>query len=112
MFELANRLRWGAGKAQRKRSAAFMVVSVAVLAGSFFFTLWITKPTPSGSAINDTAPADERALAGQQVATYGELRRAAERVGLRYSTFMHGTIDAITRTNDREVLMYGWLTDP
>jgi hypothetical protein len=37
---------------------------------------------------------------------------AAQNVGLRLSEHMKGVIDLISRINEREVNMTGWLADP
>jgi hypothetical protein len=87
-----------------RRTAFFGILMGCVLLGSFFLTLWLTEP-------EDLRPAIER-LATLRVSNDSELAEATVAVGLRLSPRMKGNIDRVSRTNNRDVTMAGWLADP
>ena len=55
---------------------------------------------------------DTKGLAAQRILNYSEVPKAAQNVGLRSSEQMKGYVDHISRINEREVNMAGWLMDP
>ena len=91
----------------------YIIGGAAVLFGSFFITLWLTEPE---IAVTPQTAADGRSdtdrLAAQRISNYSDLPKAAQSVGLRFSARMKGFIDGISRINEREVNMAGWLADP
>lgn len=78
---------------------------------SFLLTLWLIEPHPALQPSGYKAP-DIGPLAAQHVAAYEDLRRAASEAGLKLSLHMKGHVDTISRINDREVAVAGWLADP
>jgi hypothetical protein len=90
-----------------------IIGGAAVVFGSFFVTLWLTEPkvavTPKSAADNHS-PAER--LAAQSISSYLDLSNAARNAGLHVSREMRGVIDAISRVNEREVSIEGWLADP
>jgi hypothetical protein len=84
---------------------------IAVALVSFLLTLWLIKPRPALEPPNYTA-ADIGPLAAQRVVAYEDVGRAAREAGLKLSRSMKGHIDTISRVNDREVAIAGWLADP
>jgi len=73
------------------------------LLGSFFLTLWLTEPEDLRS--------DMERLAAREVLNYPGLAEAADAAGLRLSQRMKGNIDLVSRTNNLDVTMAGWLAD-
>ena len=61
---------------------------------------------------SDDDHSDTKGLAAQRILNYSEVPKAAQNVGLRLSEQMQGYVDAISRINEREVIMSGWLMDP
>jgi hypothetical protein len=76
----------------------YVTAGAALLFGSFFITLWLTEP-------------DTERLAAQRILNYSDLPKAAHNVGVRFSKQMIGAIDVISRINEREVNIAGWLAD-
>jgi hypothetical protein len=91
------------------RRIAYISSLAAAFLGSFWLTLWYIDTNSSDST--DARPVIER-LAERQVSSYGDLSRAASAVGLRHSKDMEGIVDSITRVNERDVMIVGWLADP
>ena len=92
------------------RKAAFAGLLLAALIGSFFATLWVLDTR----APTDTAGADQSdagRLASATIFDRADLIEAAVRVGLHSSASMRGVVDAISRINDSEVAISGWLAD-
>jgi hypothetical protein len=79
----------------------YIICGAAVLFGSFFITLWLTEPESRPERLED-----------QRISNYSDLSNAAQNVGLRLSVQMQGVVDAISRINEREVKIVGWLADP
>jgi hypothetical protein len=82
------------------RLTIYIIIGAAVLFGSFFITLWLTEPSVT------------RGLEGQRISNYSDLPKAAQNVGLSHSEELKGFIDVISRINEREVNITGWLADP
>jgi hypothetical protein len=82
-----------------------------VTLGSFSLTLRFIDKTTRSTAKIDVQVARER-LASRGVASYSQLPEVASQSGLKFSAQMLGHTDALTRINDKEVLMGGWLADP
>ena len=79
--------------------------------GSFFLTLWLTKPGAPPDTAAERPAADQ--LAGHAIANASDLIEAAKEAGLHYSSNrMQGLIDSMSRVNEREVKIGGWLADP
>jgi hypothetical protein len=84
---------------------------VGTFLASFFATMWMTDRGPRAPEPS-TARATSEKLAPRRIATYADLRRIADDIGLTRSRRMAGNIDQISRINDREVKIAGWLADP
>jgi hypothetical protein len=93
-----------AGISMRKMGLIGMLL--VVLVGSFFATLWLAD-----SGVRDERSAAEQ-LANSSIFNRSDLIEAAVAAGLHRSTQMKGVVDAMTRVNDREVRINGWLADP
>jgi hypothetical protein len=91
------------------RRSVFVGASLALFLGSFFGTLWLTG-TATPPATTDPLSA-ARQLAGRNISNRSDLIQAAVAAGLHASTQLKGHIDSITRANDREVTIGGWLAD-
>jgi hypothetical protein len=83
------------------RRTIYIICGAAVLFSSFFITLWLTEPEAPPERLED-----------QRISNYSDLSNAAQNVGLRLSVQMQGVVDAISRINEREVKIVGWLADP
>jgi hypothetical protein len=83
------------------RRTIYIICGAAVLFGSFFITLWLTEPEPRPERLED-----------QRISNYSDLSNVAQNVGLRLSEQMKGGVDVISRINEREVKIEGWLADP
>ena len=95
------------------RRVVYVASLAAVLFGSFFITLWLTEPEPATSPpIAADNRSDTERLAAHRILNYSELSKAAQNVGLRLSRQLKGNADVISRINEREVSMAGWLVDP
>jgi hypothetical protein len=91
------------------------VGGAVVLIASFFITLWLTEPTPkeTGGQSGDASNISEiDKLAGMHVSNLEELKKSAADAGLVPASSLKGTVDAVTRANEREVTAAGWLADP
>jgi hypothetical protein len=82
-----------------------------VMIGSFVLTLWVINPVPKSSGREDLRSVSER-LATFDVSGRTQLVEAALSLGLHTSRQMSANIDGISRINDREVVVRGWLADP
>jgi hypothetical protein len=83
------------------RRTIYIICGAAVLFGSFFITLWLTEPEAPPQRLED-----------QRISNYSDLSKVAQNVGLRPSEQLQGVVDAISRINEREVKIVGWLADP
>jgi hypothetical protein len=79
-------------------------ISSGVLIGSFFLTLWLTDIGIPGLAV-------ER-LAGSQIDNLSDLIEAAVSAGLHRSFQMDGRIESMSRINNGEVAITGWMAEP
>jgi hypothetical protein len=94
------------------RRPIYIGVLLAVLLGSFFLTLWLLDEG-NDDLVNSTDPrSDGERLASHRVANYSDLRNAARDAKLRFSMSIIGTVDSLTRINERDVTLSGWLADP
>jgi hypothetical protein len=87
-----------------------IVIFAAVGIGSFWLTLWATAPTTTSSAPEDFRSDAER-LASYDISSESQLIETAIWLGLSRGRQMDGNVDAISRINDREVAIRGWLAD-
>jgi hypothetical protein len=93
------------------RRLLFGIACLTATIGSFLLTLWLTEDGNQSSAAMDARSASER-LAIRHVANLADLPLIAEEIGLKASRQMAGMIETISRTNEREVTIGGWLADP
>src|SRR3954471_19615087 len=94
------------------RRLVYIGLLVAALLGSFFLTLWRLDDGRGNAVDSADARSDSERLASQRVTDYSELRRAAAKAGLRFSTDMIGTFEGYSRISERDVVASGWLADP
>jgi hypothetical protein len=84
---------------------------LATLIGSFFVTLRLLDTgTPPNT--DDDGRSDAERLASRDIFGREDLIEAAAGAGLHSSAAMKGVMDEISRTNDRDVTIKGWLADP
>ena len=79
------------------------IVGIAIIAGTFFGTLWILggPETPRPLTLENTSISDEASL-----------KAAAKAGGFRPDlTRIRGTIDALTRLSPSQVTITGWIVD-
>ena len=72
------------------------------LFGSFFLTLALTEPQP---------PLDLEKFYAYKISSPSDLSSAAWAAGLHFSFHLQANVDSLTRINDREVRIAGWLAD-
>jgi hypothetical protein len=95
----------------RMRKRGWIGALSFVFLGSFFLTLWLTKPGAPPDTAAERPAADQ--LAGHAIANASDLLEAAKEVGLHYSSNrMQGLIESMSRVDEREVKIGGWLADP
>jgi hypothetical protein len=92
------------------RTLALAGLLAAVLIGSFFLTSRLIDTGPS-SSISDDRPDAER-LASGNIFNRSDLIEAAIAVGLHSSSSMKGKVETVSRLNDHEVRINGWVADP
>jgi|SRR4051812_18857586 len=91
------------------RTIGSVAILVLVLIGSFFITSWlINTGTPSNTTDNRS---DAERLASSNISSRADLIEAAVGLGLHSSSSMKGNVDAVSRLNDREVTIRGWMAD-
>jgi hypothetical protein len=88
-----------------------VLLFAGVMIGSFVLTLWVITPVPKLSGPEDLRSVGER-LATYDISGTTQLIEAAISLGLSSSRQMIANIDAISRINEREVAVGGWLADP
>jgi hypothetical protein len=80
------------------------VAGLLVLILSFTITLWLTEP--------EVPPEDMiKSLAGAAVLDEAGLNAAAQAAGLKYSSYVKGNIDALSRTEANQVRIAGWAVE-
>jgi hypothetical protein len=94
------------------RRPVYIGVLLAVLLGSFFLTLWQMDDGSDDALDSTDARSASKRLASQRVTNYAELIGAAREARLNLSRQIIGIVDSISRINDREVTISGWLADP
>jgi len=92
----------------RRLSAAFVVLLLAVFFGSFFITLWLTEPQVQSTPDNFS---DAERLAAYQISDGSDLTKSAEAAKLILSRRLSGSVDAIRRIDERDVVLAGWAAD-
>jgi hypothetical protein len=92
------------------RKKVLLGLSLVVLFGCFFTTLWLTGTATPPSTTDERSGAEQ--LASRSISNRSDLIEAAVAAGLHLSTQMKGNIDSTTRVNDREVTIKGWFADP
>jgi hypothetical protein len=99
----------GYGIAQRWITRILMFSAVGL--GSFVLALWVIfpKPTPTGP---QGLRYDSERLASYSISSTSDLVEAVISLGLHRSRQMDANVDAMSRTNAREVTARGWLADP
>src|SRR5207253_2990567 len=93
------------------RKAALTAILLATLVGSFLVTLRLTG-TLAPPATPDDDQSDAERLASRSIFDRADLIEAAVAAGLHSSSSMRGTVDELTRINESEVAIRGWLADP
>src|SRR5262245_41730724 len=93
------------------RRVLFIGLGMAALLMSFFVTLRLIEPD-SRSRSADNTPPDIVTLAAQRVLGYSDVEAAARQAGLTPSSRMRGVVGFISRVNEGEVAVNGWLADP
>ena len=95
------------------RRIFWTLLYAVVLLGSFFITLWLTAPETvpiSPNAFDPQSVAFQ--LARYRLTSISDLNRTARGLGLRFSPELKGNVDEMTRVNERDIKMSGWLADP
>jgi hypothetical protein len=93
------------GMSRPMRKLGLIGFSLVALIGNFFLTLWLTNiDIPPGSAV-------ER-LASGQIANLSDLIEVAVSAGLHRSFQMSGWIDSLSRIDNSEVAITGWMAEP
>jgi len=93
------------------RRVTRLLILAAVGIGSFALTLWATAPRTTSSGADDFRPDAER-LASYSISSTPDLVEAVISLGFSRSQQMAANIDGMSRINDREVAVNGWLADP
>ena len=91
------------------RTLALAGLLAGVLIGSFFLTLWLIDTGPSWNMSDDRRDAER--LASRNIFDRSDLIEAAVAVGLHSSSSMKGMVETVSRLNDREVTIKGWVAD-
>ena len=91
--------------------AAIIGFLVAVVMGNLALALRQPGTTSARPDPNDKRPVAER-LASLKVSSDSELTEAAPAAGLRMSRRFVGVVEWITRIDEHDVKMAGWLADP
>jgi hypothetical protein len=99
-----------AGYGSVMRRSLFAIACAISGIGGFLLALWFMDDAPQSSATSARAPGEQLTI--RRVGNPAELLRTTEEIGLILSRSMAGTVDGITRINEREVTMTGWVADP
>jgi len=93
------------GMRRPMRKIGLIGILLVVLFGSFFLTAYLTHiDRPPGSVV-------ER-LASSQISNLSDLIEVAVSAGLHRSFQMDGRIESMSRINNSEVAIRGWMADP
>ena len=80
------------------------VGGILVLILSFTITLWLTEP--------EVPPEDMiKSLAAAAISDEASLHAAARTAGLKYSSYVKGNVDALSRVDANEVSIAGWAVE-
>lgn len=93
------------------RRVIHLLILAAIAIGSFGLTLWATAPRTTSSGSEDFRSDAER-LASYSISGTSDLVEAVISLGYSRSPQMAANIDGMSRINDREVAVNGWLADP
>jgi hypothetical protein len=103
----ATSIHWQVGRSMDRR-VLFPLAVLGVTLGSFFLTLLFLDTGAPPPALQQ--PASDR-LGTQRLASLAELPSIASQIGLKLATNMHGNIDTLSRIDQRDVMMAGWIAD-
>jgi hypothetical protein len=92
------------------RKAVYAAILLATVAGSFLLTLRLLNPGAPPTAQGDQSYAAR--LASYTISDRADLIEAAVGIGLHGSARLRARVDEISRTNESEVSIAGWLADP
>ena len=82
----------------------YWIVGALVLVLSFTITLWLTEP--------EVPPEDMiKSLAAAAISDEASLHAAARTAGLKYSSYVKGNVDALTRVDANHVSISGWAVE-
>jgi hypothetical protein len=84
-----------------------IVALVGALAAGFLVTLWVTRPAPDPT---DRRP-DSQRLADHRIGGVSDLIDVALALGMETAPQLQANVDAIARTDERNVKIEGWLAD-
>src|SRR6266446_4708395 len=90
------------------RGATYFVFLSAVFFGSLFITLWLTEPEVPSTTDNRS---DAERLAGYPISDSSDLAKSAQNANLILSRRLSGYVDAIRRSDERDVGLCGWAAD-
>jgi hypothetical protein len=93
------------------RAGMVAAAAAGVLGASFVLTWWITAPDVFAACSAGGLRSDAQRMAACPVASYSDLAKLAQDMGLRHSLRLKGAIDAMDRIDERTVRMGGWLAD-
>jgi hypothetical protein len=90
------------------RRAFGFLIGIAVLAGSFFGTLWILKVS---EGITGSESPLAVTLENASISDDASLEAAAKAAGFEASSNIRGVVDSFTRLSPDQVRIAGWVTD-
>src|SRR5260370_38939489 len=93
------------------RKIGLVGILLATLIGSFFATVWLADTGTPPNPVDDDRSDAER-LASRNIFNRADLIEAAVWPGLHSSDSMKGVMDEISRINDGDITVRGWLADP
>ena len=97
------------GTALVQRTAIISFLAAALI-GNLVLILSQPRTTRALPDPGEKRTAVER-LASRKVSSYSDLTEAARAAGLRFSRRFVGTVDAVIRSDERQVTIVGWLVD-
>jgi hypothetical protein len=92
----------------RSRLVVYLIVLPAAFFGSFFLALWLTEPQPPVPPDNRS---DAERLAALPISDGADLAKSAQSAKLISSRRLLGNVDVVRRTDERNVMVYGWAAD-